>query len=196
VVFLTIERAQGLLKGLLKGNNTLGGKMGLQKTRVGIILVILPLTLFLVSACSDKNSQEKMTEKVLKQATGKDVDVKVQGGNIQIQEQGSKTEIAATSTWPSEMFVDVPKFTAGKIERVVKSQGQGGMSKFNIYLVNISGDDIKNYAGALKEKGWQTDLMQMGDKGGYLNAQKGNMGINFGFSLERKDGMLAVYNTP
>jgi len=70
------------------------------------------------------------------------------------------------------------------------------MSKFNIYLVNINGDDIRNYDGALKEKGWQTDLTPMGDKGGYLNAQKGNMAMNFGFSLDRKDGMLAVYNTP
>jgi hypothetical protein len=38
--------------------------------------------------------------------------------------------------------------------------------------------------------------MQTGDKGGYLNAQKGKLGMNFMFSLERKDGMLAVYNTP
>ena len=157
---------------------------------------ILTLSLFLVSACSDKNSQEKMAEKALQQAIGKDVNVNIQGGNIQIIEPGSKTNMAVTSTWPPEMFADVPKFTAGKIERVIKSQEQGGLSKFNIYLVNINGDDIKTYAGALKEKGWQTDLMQMGDKGGYLNAQKGNMGLNFGFSLDRKDGLLAVYNTP
>jgi hypothetical protein len=167
-----------------------------EKRWIGIMVAILALSLFLGSACSEKSSQEKMAEKVLKHATGKEVDIKMQGGNIQIEEKGSKTDIAETSTWPPEMFSDVPKFSAGKIERVVKSHEQGGMSKFNIYLVNINGDDIKNYDGALKEKGWQTNLMQMGDKGGYLNAQKGNMAMNFGFSLDRKDGMLAVYNTP
>jgi hypothetical protein len=60
----------------------------------------------------------------------------------------------------------------------------------------INGDDIKSYAGAMKSKGWQTELIQMGDKGGYLNGAKGTMGMNFGFDLEKKDGMLAVFNRP
>jgi len=63
-------------------------------------------------------------------------------------------------------------------------------------LTDINGDDIKNYAGALKEKGWKTDIIQIGDKGGSLNGQKGTMGISFMYSLERKDGMLAVFNRP
>jgi len=36
----------------------------------------------------------------------------------------------------------------------------------------------------------------MADKGGSLNAEKGTMGMTFMFSLERKDGMLAVFNRP
>ena len=162
----------------------------------GIMVALLMMSLVLVSACSEKTSQEKMTERVLQQATGKDVDVKVQGNKIQIEDKDSRTEIAETTTWPSEMFKDVPQFTAGKIERVVKTHDKGGRWKFNVYLVDINGDDIKDYADALKEKGWQTEVMQMGEKGGYLNAQKGNKGVNFGFSLERNDGMLAVYDTP
>ena len=120
----------------------------------------------------------------------------LRGGKIQIEEKGSKTEIAETTTWPQEMIKEVPQFTAGKIQRVVKTQEEGNGWTFNIYLADITGDHIKNYAGALKEKGWQTESTQMGDKGGYLNAQKGTMGINFMFSLERKDGMLAVFNRP
>ena len=167
-----------------------------EKRWIGIMGAFLTLSLFLVNACSEKSSQEKMAEKILKQATGKDVDVKMQGGKIQIEEKGSKTEIAETTTWPQEMAKDVPRFTAGKIERVVKTHEEGDIWTFNIYFVDINRDDIKKYDGALKEKGWQTDIMQMADKGGYLNAQKGTMGMNFGFSLERKDGMLAVFNRP
>jgi hypothetical protein len=166
------------------------------KKWIGIIGAILALSLFSMNGCSEKSAQEKMTEKVLKQATGKDVDVKMQGGKIQIQDKDSKTEIAETSAWPPELVKDVPRFTAGKIERVVKSQEQGNSWSFNIYLAGISGDDIKNYEKALKEKGWQTENLQMGGTGGYLNGQKDTMGINFGFSLEKKDGMLAVYNRP
>ncbi len=168
-----------------------------EKRWIGTMVVFLTLSLILFNACSEKSSQEKMVEKTLKHATGKDVDVKMQGGKIQIEEKGSKTEIAETATWPPEMFKDVPKFTAGKIKRVVKSHEEGDIRTFNIYLVDINGDNIKDYAGALKEKGWQAvNIIQMGDKGGSLNAEKGTMGMNFMFSLERKDGMLAVFNRP
>jgi len=167
-----------------------------EKRWSALIGEILALSLILMTGCSEKSAQEKMTEKVLKQATGKEVDVKMQGGKIQIQDKDSKTEIAETTTWPSELVKDVPKFTAGKIERVVKSQEKGNAWTFNIYLEGFRGDDIKNYEKALKEKGWQTENLQMGGAGGYLNGQKGTMGINFGFDLEKKDGMLAVYNRP
>ena len=167
-----------------------------EKRWIGIMVAIITLSLFLMNGCSQESPEEKMAERALKLATGKDVDVKIQGDKVQIEQDGSKTEMAQTATWPAEMIKDVPQFTAGKIERVVKTQEEGDVWTFNIYFVGINGDDIKNYAGALKEKGWQTDIMQMGDKGGYLNAQKGTMGINFMFGLERKGGMLAVFNRP
>jgi hypothetical protein len=170
--------------------------MGSEKRWIGIVAALFTLNLLLVYGCSEKTAQEKMTEQVLKQATGKDVDVKMDGGKIRIADKDSKTEITQTTTWPPDLSGDVPKFAAGKIQRVVKSQEQGDSWSFNIYLAGFGGDDIKTYENALKGKGWQTDFMQMGDKGGYLNGQKGTMGINFMFSLEKKDGMLAVYNRP
>jgi hypothetical protein len=173
-----------------------GGEMVSEKRWMGIMVALLTLSLSLVNGCGEKSSQEIMAEKALKQATGKDVNVKMQGGKIQIEAKGSKTEITETTTWPPEMIKDVPQFTAGKIKRVVKTHEEGDAWTFNIYLDGINGDDIKIYAGALKEKGWKTDIMQMGDKGGSLNGEKGTMGINFMYSLERKDGMLAVFNRP
>jgi hypothetical protein len=169
------------------------------KRWIRIMVAILTVSLFMMTACSQKTSEEKMAEKALELATGKDVDVKIQGDKaqkVQIEQNGSKTEMAETAIWPVEMTKDVPQFTAGKIQRVVKTNEEGGIWTFNIYLVDINGDDIKSYAGAMKEKGWKTDIMQMGDKGGSLNGEKGTMGINFMYSLERKDGMLAVFNRP
>jgi len=170
-----------------------------EKRLIGIMVTILTLSLFLVNSCSQQNSEEKMAEKALKLATGKDVDVKIQGDKaqkVQIEQKGSKTEMTETTVWPSEMIKDVPQFTAGKIQRVVKTIEERGIWTFNIYLADINGDDINSYAGALKEKGWKTNIIQMGDKGGSLNGEKGTMGINFMYSLERKDGMLAVFNRP
>jgi hypothetical protein len=166
------------------------------KRWVGIMMAMLALSALLINACSQKSTEERMAEKVLKSTTGKDAQVKIQEGKIKIEQDGSKTEIAETTTWPVEMFTDVPQFTAGKINRVVKSREKEDQRKFNIYFVDVKGDGIKNYADALKEKGWQTELMQMGDKGGILNAQKGKLGLNFPFSLETKEGTLVVFNTP
>jgi hypothetical protein len=167
-----------------------------EKKWIRIVITLLTLNLFLVFGCREKNTQEKMTEQVLKKATGKDVDVKINEGKVQIVDKDSRTEIAETTTWPADLSEDVPKFTTGKIQRVVKSQEQGDSWSFNIYLTDFSSDDIKDYENDLKGKDWQTEIMQMGDKGGYLNGQKGTMGINFMFNLEKKDGMLAVFNRP
>jgi hypothetical protein len=165
---------------------------------IRIMVTILALSTLLLNGCGKKSEErmaEEMTKKIIKQSTGKDVDVKMKGNNIKIEGQDSKTEIAQTTTWPLEMFKDVPQFTAGKIEHVVKAK-EGGMQKFNIFFIEINSDALKNYADLLKEKGWQANLIQMGDKGGMLNAQKGNLGMNFAFSAEKKDGMLAVFSTP
>ena len=167
-----------------------------KKGWIGIMAVLLTLSLLLVNGCSQKSAEEKMTEKALKLATGKDVNVKMEEGKVQFEEKGSRSEIAETSTWPSDLSTEVPRFTGGKIVRVSKGHEQGDMWTFNIYFEAINGDDIKSYAGAMKNKGWQTELMQMEDKGGYLNGTKGTMGMNFGFDLEKKDGMLAVFNRP
>ncbi len=172
------------------------GEMVSGKKIFRIMMAFFTLSLLLVSACSQKSADEKMAEGALKLATGKDANVKINEGKIQVDQKGSKTEMAETAAWPSDLSRDVPQFTAGKIQRVVKTNEDGGIWTFNIYLADIDGDAIKNYAGALKEKGWRADIMQMGDKGGSLNGQKGTMGINFMYSLERKDGMLAVFNRP
>ncbi len=173
--------------------------MGINKRRIGIMAAVLVLGLFLMAGCSGKSSDEQMAEdmarKMIKQTTGKDVDVRMQEGKIEFKGKDFKSEIAETTVWPADMFPEVPPFPFAKIERVSKGN-EGGMQKFNIYYKDLKGDGINQYAEMLKKKGWQTDIMQMGDKGGYLNAQKGKLGMNFGFSLERKDGMLAVYNTP
>jgi hypothetical protein len=170
-----------------------------EKILMGNRAAVVLLGLFLMLGCSSQSSEEKkaedMAKRMIKQTTGKDVDVKMQGGKIEFKGQDFKSEIAETSVWPSDMFPEVPPFTFAKIERVSKGN-EGGMQKFNIYYKDLNSDGINQYAEILKKNGWRTNIMQMGDKGGYLNAQKGKLGMNFGFSLERKDGLLAVYNTP
>lgn len=160
-------------------------------------VVVLVICAFLAPGCGKKAEEktaEKMMEKALSEATGKETKIDLQEGNVHIENKDMQTDIVSTSTWPSDMFADVPKFTGGAIERVVSSN-EGGMQKFNIYFNDLKDEALKQYADALKQKGWEANLMDMG-AGGMLTAQKGNLGINFAFNLQKKDGMLAVFSTP
>lgn len=163
------------------------------------IMVITVLALFSIIGCgksSEEKAAEEMTKMIIKRSTGRNVDVKMQEGTIKIQGEGSRTEISKTNTWPSDMFPEVPPFTAAKVENVVKTDEDRGMKKFNIYLKDIQGNGINTYSDLLKQNGWRTSTMQAGGKGGMINAQKGNINLTLAYSLEKMNGTLMVYTTP
>ena len=174
--------------------------MAFRKNRFWMTGILLILGLVLAAGCGEKQSEEKTaemaTEAILKAGAGKDVDVNIQEGKVEIKDKDSETEIAETSEWPSDMFSDVPRFTFGRIKHVSKSREEGGMQKFNVHMVDIEPEAITQYTDMLKEKGWEVDVTQMGGKGAMLNGQKKNMGINLPYNQETKDGVLIVFSTP
>jgi len=162
--------------------------------RIAVCIVVL--SVLLLGGCGKKSEEkmaEQMMEKTLKDATGKDMDVDIQGKDIKIEGQDTKAQISETNVWPSDIFADVPQFTAGRIEHVTKSQADGNQT-FNIFFADIQEDALKNYAAALKNKGWQAQLMDLG-KGGMISAQKDKLGMNFSYNAEDKKGTLAVFSS-
>ena len=167
------------------------------RIRIGAAVVVVSLCILLAPACGKKveeKNAEKAMEKVLTEATGKETKVDLSDGNVRIENKDMKVDIASSSTWPADMFADVPKFTGGAIERVVVSN-EGGAKKFNIYYTGIKDDAVKQYTQDLKARGWDANLMEMGGKAAMLNAQKSNLGLSFTYSAENKDGILAVFST-
>jgi hypothetical protein len=167
-----------------------------KKSRAGFIVAVLAFGLSLMNGCSGRKSEEKLAEGIIKGTTGKDAEVKMEEGKIEIERKDFKSETAKTKVWPPDMFKHVPEFTFGRIERVHKSAEEAGMRKFNIYFVDVQQDALDKYADVLEMNNWQARVMQMGEKGGMLTAQKGELALNFPFSLEKKNGTLVVYNTP
>jgi hypothetical protein len=169
------------------------------KSRLGITAVVLVLGLFLLGGCGEKKSKEQKAEEaarvILKDSTGKDVNVKVQQGKIEIEQQGVKSEITQTSTWPPDMFPEVPQFTFGQIKQVHKFREQGGLVKFNVVYGNVESDALNKYANMLKQYGWQLNIIQTDGKGGMVTGQKGKLGISMPFNMEKKEAVLMVYNT-
>ncbi len=161
----------------------------------GVVLILVGLFVFASCGGGEKaaNRQaEAAVEKVMKATTGKDADVKIDGKSVEITGEGFTHNVAETAEWPADMFEGVPEFTFGKIERVSKGE-EGGMTKFNVYFRDIEPKGVEQYVELLKEAGWQADLIG-GPQGGMVSGQKDELGLNFMFSAERKDGMLAVFS--
>jgi hypothetical protein len=140
---------------------------------------------------SEERTAEKMTEKILKESTGKDMKVNIEGKNIKIEGEGSKAEISEANAWPADMFEAVPKFSGGKIDRVTRTQ-EGTTQNFNLFFVDVQEDAVKGYETLLKEKGWQIQLVDMGT-GMMISAQKDKLGLNFSYTREGKRGTIAVF---
>ena len=157
--------------------------------------VVAGLCIILTTGCgrkADEKDAEKMMGKVMTEATGKETRVDLRGGDVHVENKEMKVDMVSTSTWPADMFADVPRFTGGAIERVVTSR-EGGKKNFNIHFGGVKDDAVKRYAEDLKAKGWEATIMEMG-KGRMLSAQKGDLGVTFTYSAEKMDGMLAVFS--
>ncbi len=168
--------------------------MNAAKRTVGILVAVLMLGLVMAAGCGKKSSEEKLMERALEMGGGKDVDVKLRGEKVTVTSDGRKTELTETNEWPSGLTDEVPKFTAGRIKHVVQTHNQGESWQYNVHLADISMQDLRDYEKELKNKGWETQLMELGEAGGSVNAQKGAMGITMMFSGEEKSGVLGIHN--
>lgn len=164
-----------------------------EKKSVVILAAVLILFFLPMSGCSEKKSEEKMAEKILELGTGKDVDVKMNNAKIQIKDKDATTEIVETTGWPAELTKDIPEFTAGKIRRVVKTNGSDHLWTISIHIEDFGIEDIRDYEKILKSKGWEISTMQMGEQGGFILGEKETSGINFTYNLEEKSGVLGAY---
>jgi hypothetical protein len=164
---------------------------------LSLIVVFAALAgMLVVTGCgSEKSAKDSALEMAHKAATGKDIDVKTDGNTVKLRGEDMQTDMTETSEWPAGMFPDVPKFTFGKIERVVEAD-EGGMHKFNIYLRDIEDGAAERYMGLMKQRGWSANQMAMGAKGGLVTGEKENLAINFAYSAEKKTGMLVAYSQP
>jgi hypothetical protein len=161
-----------------------------------ILSVVLVFAVLAVADCgSEKSAKEAAMEKVIKDTSGQDVDVKVDGQSVKIRGEGTKTDMIATSEWPADIFPEVPKFTFGTIERVVKGE-EGGMVKFNIYLRDLEDGAVERYVELMKQGGWRANVMGAGAQGGMVLGEKENLAINLAYNLEKKSGVLVAYSAP
>jgi len=144
----------------------------------GLIFLTLVFT-FLTISCrkaSEKTGEELM-EKALENATGNNAEVDLSSGKAVIQTGDGEVEIDSNSkSWPSEIPGDVPEFKFGKVKAVTTSIIDGSKS-WNVAFDEVQDGFLDKYEAQLKEKGFETMSMKMGEKGGTISAESDKFSV-------------------
>jgi hypothetical protein len=135
-------------------------------------------------------------EKALENATGNKADVDLSSGKAVIETGQGRMEVDSNArSWPDDIPGDVPEFTFGKVNAVTTSNIDGNKA-WNIVFDEVEDGFLDKYDSKLKEKGFETVLMKMGDKGGSIQAENdkyavllmgGEGKISIGVTLKKEE---------
>jgi hypothetical protein len=138
----------------------------------GLVVLTLVFTVLTISCqkASEKTG-EKLMENALENATGQKADIDLGKGKAVIQTGDGSIEVDSNAkSWPPEIPGDVPEFKFGKVKAVTTSIMDGGKS-WNVAFEEVQDGFLDKYEAQLKEKGFETIIIKMGDKGGTITAE-------------------------
>ncbi len=138
----------------------------------GIFIFILALGA-LVSSCrsGSQKAAEKIMENALENASGGEAQVDISGEKTVIETGEGRSEIDPNATsWPSEIPDDIPEFTSGKVTGVTTTTTGDGVH-YNVIFEEVEDGFIDKYNAELKEKGFETNFMKIGEKGGSITVE-------------------------
>lgn len=154
-------------------------------------LIILALVFAICSVSCRRASEktgEKLMEKALENATGQKADVDLSSGKAVFETGQGRMEVDSNAkSWPDEIPGDVPEFTYGKVNAVTTSNIDGTKT-WNVVFDEVEEGFIDKYDAKLKEKGFETVTMKMGDKGGSIQAES----TKFAIFLMGGEGKISV----
>lgn len=139
---------------------------------VGLLAIALLFSVF-IDSCkkASEKAGEKMMEKALENATGDKANVDVSNEKTVIESSAGRMEINGKATsWPDEIPRDVPEFKYGKITAVTTSNMDGSKS-WSIVYEKVEEGFLDKYDAQLKEKGFETVITKVGEKGGSITAE-------------------------
>ncbi|MFH1143653.1 MAG: hypothetical protein V1774_03830 [Candidatus Eisenbacteria bacterium] len=138
----------------------------------------------MAGGCGGKEAREKaaeeMAEQMIEKSGGGKVDLDHTGEKFSVKTGDYQMESAAATEWPKDLPADIPAFTYGQVERIARGvETEGGRRSYNIWLRDVDPQALTKYDADLKQAGWETALVEMGDQGGMVSAQKEGWGVQF-----------------
>lgn len=148
--------------------------------QVVIFPVFLVSCLILVSCRSGaEKASEKAIEKALEQQSGEPVDLDLEKQTAEITTgEGTIRFDGTIKSWPREIPDDVPEFKKGRIEGCT-FQNLVETQSWTIVLKELPEDAASAYHKELKARGFESQIITIGEKGGTVTAEKGNFSVAF-----------------
>lgn len=143
------------------------------------LLIFVLATAFVFFSCqrASKKTGEKMMEKTIENATGNNADVDLSDEKAVIKTDAGIIEVdSKAQSWPDEIPNDVPEFTYGKVKAVTTSNIDDTKT-WNVIYEDVRDGFIDKYDAELKEKGFETVTMKIGDNGGSITAENDKYNI-------------------
>ncbi|HOW30357.1 MAG TPA: hypothetical protein PLP88_02220 [Bacteroidales bacterium] len=137
------------------------------------------LAAFQFTSCKShkENTAADTLENAIEQASGEDADVNMNEGNTEITMNNATVKYDGDiKSWPAAIPAQIPKFEYCKIEGATITSADG-FTTYNLKLKGLTPEQIKSYDKDLKSKGFESNLVLVGDKGGTVTATKGDISI-------------------
>jgi hypothetical protein len=125
-----------------------------------------------------KKGAEKAMEEALEQESGEEADVDLNANEATITHGDVTSHIDPNAkNWPRDIPSEVPEFTYGDIKGITTSDHPERYI-WTIVYENVPADAFKKYNDELKAKGMQPMLLDMGEQGGSVNCEYGDLAIS------------------
>lgn len=161
-----------------------------------VLLVLLMACSVLVLGCSQvsEKASEKLAEKALESASGGDVKVDLEDGQIKVESKdgSSSFKTGEDLSWPKSMPADVPQISGAKISNVSEASTAEGQT-FMVWFEGISDEDqVNKFKADLEAQGWSISGTTTTPESTYIAAEKADWSLTATFNTEEGQGIIVA----
>lgn len=136
----------------------------IKRIMVFLLAAFMMLSLASCGARQSMNEKiaEKVTEGVVKKATGGEAELDIKKGELTLKGEDGKTVTFGENKWPQSGAAKLlPELKAGKVISAANSEDAS-----MIMMEQIEEKDFKNYVEILKDRGFKNDVIEFTSESG------------------------------
>ena len=164
------------------------------KRRTFIIFILLMVVFSILLTGCQKKIEEKMTEKIIEDATGAEVDIDKDTTTIKTEK--GETKIGDNQKWPKDKMGDLPELKTNITMVVLDYDKENDINLGMVYFDSLKNDDAEKYVESIKELNYES-IFETTSGDGFMYSGKGEDGSEVVFSYTNDgNGSLSYTDNP